>query len=122
MTIGLAFLAVFLVIFLVPVAVYGTLSALTGLQPPGDRPLRFLSGVAVSKLGMAVAFVGLWHLTGGAIAGGWPVYALVWWIMFALGEIGQTLGPDYSPQEAAAGVVSETLYLPAAAWIVAALA
>ena len=67
---ALATVLVFLVIFLVPVAIYGAVSAVTGLAPPGDRPFRFLAGVAISKLGTAIAFVGLWHLTGGAIAGG----------------------------------------------------
>ena len=55
-------LLVFVVIFMVPVAVYGAVSAATGLMPPGDRPFRFLAGVAVSKLGTAAAFVLIWHL------------------------------------------------------------
>ncbi|MBK6466616.1 MAG: hypothetical protein IPL38_08105 [Rhodobacter sp.] len=113
-------LLVFVVIFMVPVAVYGAVSAATGLMPPGDRPFRFLAGVAVSKLGTAAAFVLIWHL-GGGITGGWPVYAALWFAMLGLGELGQALGPDYSWTEAAAGLVSEAIYLPLAGWATAVL-
>jgi hypothetical protein len=37
--------------------------------------------------------------------------------MFALGELGQAITPDYSWQEAAAGLISETIYFPVAGLI-----
>jgi hypothetical protein len=38
--------------------------------------------------------------------------------MFVFGEIGQSIGPNYSWKEAVAGVISETVYLPLSAWLV----
>jgi hypothetical protein len=109
---ALAIAAVFLTLFIVPVMVYGVLSRVSGLQPPGDDPVAFLAGVAVSKIGTASAFVGIWIMAGDALAGQWLMYVFLWWVMFVLGEVGQAIGPDYSWPEAVAGVVSETIYLP----------
>jgi hypothetical protein len=109
---ALATTAVFLTIFLVPILVYGTLSQVTGLQPPGGDPAAFLAGVAVSKIGTAIAFVGLWYIGRDKLGGQLMVYVALWWVMFFLGEIGQAIGPDYSWSEAIAGVVSESIYLP----------
>jgi hypothetical protein len=109
---ALAVLAVFLALFVVPVLVYGALSQLTGLQPPGNDPAAFLTGVAVSKLGTALAFVGIWLLARDDLSAQLWVYVGLWWLMFVLGEIGQAIGPDYSWSEALGGIVSETIYLP----------
>ncbi|WP_135449568.1 hypothetical protein [Tabrizicola caldifontis] len=108
----LAVLAVFLTIFIVPVLVHGAISRLTGLRPPGDDPLAFLAGAAVSKIGTAVAFVGIWVLAQDSLAGALIHYVSFWWVMFVLGEIGQAIGPDYSWPEALGGILSETIYLP----------
>jgi hypothetical protein len=121
MRIALTIALVFLVLFIVPVLVYGALSRVTGLQPPGDDPLAFLTGVAVVKLGTAMAFVGIWLIGREALGPQWGLYVLCWWVMFVLGEVGQAIGPDYSWQEAFAGVLSETLYLPLSGLIVARL-
>lgn len=104
--------AVFLTIFIVPIVVYGIISKLTGLQPPGEDPFAFLAGVAVSKLGTALAFVGIWLLARDDLAGQLWIYVALWWVMFVLGEIGQAIGPDYSWSEAFGGIVSESIYLP----------
>lgn len=117
MSAALAVAAVFLTIFIVPVLVYGMLSRLTGLKPPGDDPMAFLAGVAVSKLGTAIAFVGIWLLAQGSLGPHWLAYVALWWVMFVLGEIGQAIGPDYSWSEALGGIVSETIYLPASGLI-----
>lgn len=109
---ALAVLAVFLTLFVVPVLVYGALSQLIGLQPPGEDPAAFLTGVAVSKLGTALAFVGIWLLARDDLSGQLWAYVGLWWLMFVLGEIGQAIGPDYSWTEALGGIVSETIYLP----------
>lgn len=104
--------AVFLTIFIVPIVVYGIISQLTGMQPPGEDPFAFLTGVAVSKLGTALAFVGIWLLARDDLAGQLWTYVALWWVMFVLGEIGQAIGPDYSWSEALGGIVSESIYLP----------
>lgn len=118
MNLVVATAGVFAVIFLVPVAVYGALSAFTGLQPPGDSPWVFLAGVAVSKAGTAVAFVLLFALARPFWGDRWLLYAGIWWLMLVAGEVGQAIGPDYSWQEAFAGILSETIYLPVSAWLV----
>lgn len=105
--------AVWLIIFVVPILVYGTIARFTGLQPPGKDPVAFLAGVAVSKLGTAIAFVGIWLLARDSLGAILWTYVALWWVMFVLGEIGQAIGPDYSGSEALGGILSETLYLPA---------
>lgn len=112
---------VFSIIFIVPVLVYGALSRSTGLQVPGGDPSAFLAGVAVSKIGAAIAFVGIWALGREALGTSWLLYVALWWVMFVAGEVGQAIGPDYSWSEAIAGIVSETIYLPLSGLIVARL-
>jgi hypothetical protein len=109
---ALAVAAVFLTLFCVPILVYGAQSYFTGLQPPGDNPAAFLTGVAVSKLGTALAFVGIWLLARDSLGPQLWLYVALWWVMFVLGEIGQAIGPDYSWPEAIGGILSETIYLP----------
>lgn len=121
MRIALAVAIVFAIIFVVPVLVYGLFSRVSGLQPPGGDPSAFLAGVAVSKLGTAAAFVGIWVLGRGALGPHLAAYVALWWMMFVLGEIGQALGPDYSWQEAIAGILSETIYLPLSGIVLARL-
>lgn len=113
-----AIVLVLAIVFVVPIAVYGAFSAMTGLRPPGDSPSLFLLGVLVSKAGTAIAFVLIFHVARAVFGGQWLLYAGLWWLMFAFGEAGQAIGPDYSPQEAIAGIVSETIYLPLCAWLV----
>lgn len=121
MPIILALGAVFAALFLIPILVYGAASALTGIRTPGDDPRAFLTGVAVSKAGTAAAFVGLWLLARQAPGFSPVAFVALWWGMFVLGEIGKAIGPDYGRTEAIAGVISESLYLPLAGWIVARL-
>jgi hypothetical protein len=109
---ALAVLVVFLTIFIVPILVYAALSQITGLQPPGEEPGAFLAGVAVSKPGTALAFVGIWLVARECLGSQWMVYTLLWWLMFVFGEIGQAIGQDYSWSEAIGGIASETIYLP----------
>lgn len=112
MRIALATVLVFLTIFMVPVLVYGTLSRFVFLQSPGDDPMVFLAGVALSKLGTAIAFVGIWVIAREMLGPQWMPYVSLWLAMFAFGEIGQAIDPDYGWSEAIAGIVSEVVYLP----------
>lgn len=108
----LAVALVWAVLFVVPVLVYGGFAAVTGLKPPGDSPALFLAGTAISKLGTALAFVAIFYMARDVFGGQWFVYAGIWWLMFVVGEIGQAVTPSYSWQEAAAGIISETIYFP----------
>ena len=109
---------VWLVIFIVPILVYGAFAAVTGLKPPGSSPVLFLVSTAVSKLGTAIAFVGLFYIGREVLGGQWVLYAGLWWLMFVIDEAGQAIGPDYSVQEAVAGAISETIYFPLSGLIV----
>lgn len=110
---------VWLVIYIVPFAVYSSFSMVAGLKPPSESsPLRFLLGVAVSKLGTALVFVLIYFIAGEAFAGSWWVYAVLWWLMFVIDEIGQAIGPNYNWNEALAGIISETIYFPLSAYLV----
>jgi hypothetical protein len=113
---ALAMLVVLATIYVVPLIVYGVLSAKAGLKPPEGSPGRFLSGVLVSKIGTAFAFVLLFAVSRGPLSGDWVAYAAIWWLMNALGEVGQAIGPRYSWAEAAAGVLSEAVYFPLSAY------
>ena len=114
----LTIILVFLFFFLVAFLVYGGFSAVTGLKAPsGAPPLIFLSGVLVVKAGHSIAFVLLFYLAHASFTPRWPIYALIWWLMFVLGEIGQTIGFGYSAQEAVAGIISESMYFPVAAFV-----
>ena len=112
-----AILLALAIIYIVPFIVYGVMTLVTSLEPPKEvSPARFLSGILVSKVGTAVAFVLIFYFARDALAGRWFLYALCWWIMFTIGEIGQAIGPNYSVSEAIGGIISETIYCPLAAW------
>ena len=103
-------------IFIVPFLVYSVFTFTGRLTAPEGLPAQFLLGVLVSKMGTAAAFVLLFFLARGAWQGRWLSYALAWWLLFAFGEVGQALGPDYTWAEALAGLLSETVYVPLSAW------
>jgi hypothetical protein len=112
----LGIILVLLLIYIVPFLVYGIFSAVGGLKPPeGVSPSRFLLSVLVSKVGTAVAFVLIFRFAREVLSGRWALYGLIWWLMFVVGEVGQAIGPDYSWDEAIAGMISETVYCPLAA-------
>jgi hypothetical protein len=115
---ALSFPLVLAIIFAVPFAIYAATSTVTGLETPGGSPLVFLTSVLVSKTGTALAFVLLFYCARDSFSGRWVLYAAIWWIMFAIGEVGQAIGPDYSWQEAIAGILSETIYFPLSAYLV----
>jgi hypothetical protein len=105
------------IIFIVPVVVYGAFSHFGLAQIPGGSPAPFLVGVLVSKIGTAIAFVLFFALAPTELGRSWMLYALIWWVMFALGEIGQVIGPDYPLSEAFAGIISEAVYFPLSAYM-----
>jgi len=114
----LSILLVLIIIYVVPFLVYGLGSVVAGLKTPeGASPVRFLISVLVTKIGTAITFVLIFYFARNSLSGQWLLYAFVWWLMFVIGEIGQTIGPNYSWKEALAGMISETVYFPLAAYL-----
>lgn len=115
----LGIIAVLLIIYIIPIIVYGLSSKLIGAKmPEAVSPMMFLLSVLVIKLGTAIAFVLIFYFARNSLSGHWFLYAFIWWIMFVIGEIGQTIGPNYSWREAIAGIISETIYLPLSAFMI----
>jgi hypothetical protein len=102
------------IIFIIPVVVYGLFSKFIGLKEPEKKPSFFLS-VLVQKIGTSVGFVLLFYLGREYFKTQWLTYGLIWFAMFAVVEIGQAILPAYSKEEAAAGIISELIYFPLAA-------
>ena len=114
----LSIILVLTVIYVVPLLVYGLGSVIAGLTTPeGSSPAKFLLSVLITKIGTAIAFVLLFYFARDSLSGQWLLYAFIWWLMFLVGEIGQTIGPNYSWKEAIAGMISETIYLPISAYL-----
>ncbi|MBI3396057.1 MAG: hypothetical protein HY042_09500 [Spirochaetia bacterium] len=114
-----SYLLVLMIIYVVPIVVYGSFAALTGMTTPaGVSPAQYLVSVLISKMGTATGFVLLFYFARDAFQGRWLLYAVIWWFTFLFGELGQAVGPAYGPREALAGLISETIYLPASAYVI----
>lgn len=116
----LSFTLTLIVIFFIPVLVYALFTSLFGLKEP-EKKLSFFVGVLLQKVGTTIGFVGLFHLGRDYFSDNWLLYGLMWFVMFALTEIGQAFMPNYSKKEAIAGVISEAIYFPLTAYIVSCL-
>lgn len=114
----LAAILVLVIIFVVPIAVYGLFTAVGMLEEPRGSG-RFLFGVLVQKVGTAITFVAIFYLTRNYFGEHWLLYAGLCTLMFVINEIGRAIAPDYSTTEAVAGIISEVIYFPASAWVVA---
>ena len=110
MSVVVEIVSVFLIIFIVPFVIYGLNSKWMKVKTP-ENPGMFMLGVAIEKIGASIGFVILFEKN-------WIPYSLVWFVMFALGEIGRALGPDYSSKEALLGIASEAIYLPLSGYVV----
>lgn len=113
---ALASVFVFVTIFIVPIFIYGVFASHLGLDEPVKKT-RFFIGVIIQKIATTFGFVTLFVMAQGSLNDQWLTYGLVWFAMFAVTEIGQTFLPDYSKNEAIAGIVSEAVYFPLAAYI-----
>lgn len=120
MRLALTTLLVLVVSFVVPLGVYGLFTVIAGLKEP-TASRRFLVSVMVQKVGTAITFVALFSLARDYFGEHWLQYGGLWLLMFAITEVGQVIGPGYSGKETIAGVISEAIYFPASAWIVARL-
>lgn len=112
--------ATFVIMFIVPFPFYAGFEALGLVRMPGDgSPGEFMAGVVLMKLGIALGFVLLYRGGAPAWQGRLRQYAGIWWVMYAIIELGQMLGPDDGPGEALAGVLAEAVYFPLSAWTAA---
>lgn len=117
MDIFLSSVSTLIVIFVVPILVYSLFVKFAGLKEP-DKKLSFMVSVLVQKLGTTFGFVMLFVIGKEYFNDNWLPYGLVWAVMFAIVEIGQAIGPNYSKKEAAAGIISEFIYFPLAAAVI----
>lgn len=113
MGIILSLISTLLIIFIVPIIVYGLFSAFFGLKEP-DKKLSFFIGVLIQKVGTSFGFVLIYFLGKDYFETNWLFYSLIWVGMFTITEIGQTLMPNYSKKECLAGIISEFIYFPLA--------
>ena len=116
MSIVFSFVSTVLIIFIVPIVVYALFSKYVGIPEP-EKKRSFFVAVLIQKIGTAVGFVALYSLAKDSWVDGWLLYGAVWAVMFSVVEIGQSIAPGYSKKEAAAGIVSECIYFPLAAFV-----
>lgn len=117
----MSFTSTLAIIFIVPILIYAIFTALFGLKEP-EKKLSFFAGVLLQKIGTTIGFTSLFYLGKDNIADHWLLYGFTWFVMFAFTEIGQTFMPNYSKKEAIAGIISEVIYFPLAAFVVATIA
>ena len=114
----LSIISTLVVIYIVPFALYALATVVWDITPPDDvAPWQFLIGILVSKMGTAIAFVLLYRFAKAGLNRKLLLYAFIWWLSFAIGELGQAIGPNYTWKEAVIGIISEALYFPLAAII-----
>lgn len=120
MDVFLSIISTLVIIFVVPILVYSFFVKFSGLKEP-DKKLSFMAGVLVQKIGTALGFVLIYAIGRDSFENSWLVYGLVWAAMFAIVEVGQSIGPVYSKKEAVAGIISELIYFPLSALVIAKL-
>lgn len=114
MAIFLSIIATFIIIFIVPVIVYGIFAKYNLVKEP-EKKARFFASVVIQKIGTSIGFVLLLGLQN---SDNWLIYGVLWTLMFAIVEIGQSLSDIYTKNDAIAGILSELIYFPLAAYAV----
>lgn len=109
-----------IIIFVVPIVVYGIFVKFFGIKEPAKKA-KFFLGVLIEKIGTSIGFVTLFYLGKDLFINNWLAYGMVWLAMFALTEIGQIYMTGSSKKEAIAGVISEAIYFPLAAYTISLL-
>lgn len=107
---------VWAILFAVPFAIYGSASKFVDLTPPVGPAWRFLSGIAVTKLGTALVFVALFAFSRDVWREHWVLYGGMWFVAFAASEIGDAIRMASSLDEAILGILSEAVYAPVSAF------
>ncbi len=109
----LAFLSTLVIMYVVPLPVYALMSTIGLVEMPDEGTSgQFMISVLVVKIGVALGFVLLLRFAYGVFAARWLLYGAIWWLMFAIVEIGQAIGPNYSIGDALGGVIAEAIYFP----------
>lgn len=120
MNIVFSFLLTLIIIFVVPILIYSMAVKYAGLSEP-DKKLSFMVAVLIQKIGTSLGFVALFVVGKEIYISNWLLYGIVWALMFAIVEIGQAIGPGYTKTEAVAGIISEFIYFPLSAFVIAGL-
>ena len=115
----LSIIITLVIIYTVPFLLYAASTVVWDIKAPDDiAPWKFLTGILVSKVGTAIAFVLLYEFSKVGLNRKWLLYAFIWWLSFAIGELGQAIGPHYTWKEAIVGIISEAIYFPLAAFFI----
>ena len=113
----LAFVSTLVIMYVVPLPVYALMSGIGLVEIPDEgTPGQFMISILVVKIGVALGFVLLLRFASGVFATRWLLYGAIWWLMFAIVEIGQAIGPNYSVGDALGGVIAEAVYFPLSSW------
>lgn len=121
MNIALSLVLVFASLLLAELAAQALLVAASDLPDPAQSPILHLPGLALTRFGMATAFVGLWLMVRYDQVERIWTFVLFWWVMLALYEIGQAVGPTYGWTDAVSGLISASVSLPLAGLVVSRL-
>jgi hypothetical protein len=114
----LAFVSTLVIMYVVPLPVYALMSAIGLVEMPDEgTPGQFMISVLIVKIGVALGFVILLRFAIGVFATRRLLYGTIWWLMFAIVEVGQAIGPDYSVGDALGGVIAEAIYFPLSSWV-----
>ena len=113
----LAFVSTLVIMYVVPLPVYALMSGIGLVEIPDEgTPGQFMISILVVKIGVALGFVLLLRFASGVFATRWLLYGAIWWLMFAIVEIGQAIGPNYSVGDALGGIIAEAVYFPLSSW------
>lgn len=116
MDIVLSFIVTLVITFIVPIIIYGIFAKLTELKEP-EKKLSFFAGVLIQKIGTSAGFVTLYTFNLTQNSERWLIYSLIWVAMFAIVEIGQGITSRSPKAEVVAGIISELIYFPLAAYV-----
>ena len=121
MNIALSLVLVFASLLLAELAAQALLVAASAAPEPAHGPFGLLPGLALTRLGMALAFVGLWLMVRYDQVERIWTFVLFWWVMLALYEVGQAVGPSCGWSDAVSGIVAASVGLPLAGLVVSRL-
>ena len=111
--------ATLIIMYIVPLPIYGLLSVVGWSEIPDEgSPAQFMISVLVVKIGVALGFVWMFRIAASVFASRWQLYGMIWWLMFAIVECGQAIGPNYSWGDALGGIIAEAIYFPLSSWAV----
>lgn len=119
MNIALSVVLVFAAFFLAELAAQTALVSAFRGGDWGQSALSLAPSLAVTRFGMALAFVGLWLMVRYDQVERIWTFVFFWWVMLALYEVGQALGPTYDLADAVTGIAAASVALPLAGRIAA---